>query len=220
MIITPKEDIARIQKSARSILKQIHGFCEKYNIKYTAWGGTLIGTIRHQGMIPWDDDIDIVMLRNDFERFKQLFIEHQDELPNLFLQTSQTDKNYYFFGFAKIRDLQTKGRENLHAKMPFQEGVFLDVFPIDSLPGTSEKADRKFRIKVQLLELFLTIKIAARFPPKLWQKIVVIAIMLALALPLMTTLIWPSIFMIIFNIPFTLALVFLKIGRASCRERV
>ena len=209
MAITSKTDLLRIQKSARDILKQIHAFCEEHHIHYTVWGGTLIGTIRHQGIIPWDDDIDIAMERNEYDRFLALFQEHKDEYPDLFLQTSQTDP-YYFFGFAKVRNLKTKGREALHVNMPYQEGVFLDIFPLDYLPGTSQKTDMAFCRKVQLWELLLTLKVAIKFPPKAWQKWAARSIHVASVLPLLLFILSPSWWLAILQIPFTLLFLFLS----------
>lgn len=210
MANTPSKDLINIQKSLRAILRQVHAFCEEHHIKYTIWAGSLIGVIRHKGIIPWDDDIDLAMERTEYERFLALFLKHQKDYPNLFLQTSQTDPNYYFFGFTKIRDLETQGREYLHVNMPFQSGVFLDIFPIDRLPGTSEKKDKAFRRKAQFLELLLTAKIAAKFPPKRYQKGLIALIYILLALPLAATILWPSLVLGILQIPFTLLFLFVN----------
>lgn len=196
-------EMEMIQKSARDILKQVHEFCNKYDIKYTLWGGSLIGAIRHNGFIPWDDDVDIAMERSEYDRFIELFIKHQNEHPDLFLQTPETD-DYYFFSFAKIRDLTTKGQEAIHINMPFKEGVFLDVFPIEVLPKDNLKKERKFGRKAIFLEMLLTIKIAFKFPPKRTQKLLMWAIYLLAFVPLIVSIIVKHPLAWIVEIPFTI----------------
>ena len=92
--------LKNVQKILLGYLLDVDRICKKHNIKYFLGGGTLLGAIRHHGFIPWDDDADIMMLREDYNRFLSVAA---DELPDsLFLQTSDTDK-YCHYPFAKIR---------------------------------------------------------------------------------------------------------------------
>ena len=116
------------------ILKNVHELCEKHGIKYFLDAGTLIGAVRHKGFIPWDDDVDIGILREDYNKFLQIA---KNELPDhLFLQTFETDKYYNVYPTpCKVRYNNTlfleEGTEENH-KM--HNGIFIDVFPYDSLP--------------------------------------------------------------------------------------
>lgn len=122
----------RMQQRMLEILKVVDAICRKHNIPYWLCGGTMIGAIRHKGFIPWDDDLDIDMLRPDFERFVKLL---PSELPdNLALQWHTTDKNY-FFQYAKIRDRNSEMYEhNGYDRIWREHGVWIDVFPLERMP--------------------------------------------------------------------------------------
>lgn len=116
------------------ILKEVHGICEKHGLKYFLDGGTLLGAVRHKGFIPWDDDMDIGMMRSDYEKFLEIA---KKELPDyLFLQTFETDDKYDIYQVpCKIRYNGTILIEKGIAENPeMHNGVYIDVFPYDSLP--------------------------------------------------------------------------------------
>lgn len=116
------------------ILEEVHNLCERHGLKYFLDAGTLLGAVRHKGFIPWDDDVDIGMLREDFKKF---LIIAEKELPEfLFLQTFETDKYYDVYPVpCKVRCNSTlffeEGAKENH-KM--NNGIFIDVFPYDTLP--------------------------------------------------------------------------------------
>ena len=124
-------------------LKVLDYICEKHDIKYWLEAGTLLGAIRHEGFIPWDDDIDVSMLREDFDKFIEVA---PNELPeDIFMQTEFSDKGFYFRGVPlKLRDansfIQERGDD---LKDSFNRGIFIDVFPYDNL--TSNKFLHWFR---------------------------------------------------------------------------
>ena len=83
------DKLRQLQLSELEILKEFVRICEKHHLKYVLTGGTLLGAVRHGGFIPWDDDIDVAMLRADYDRFAQLC---KDELgPKFFYQSPATD---------------------------------------------------------------------------------------------------------------------------------
>lgn len=127
------------------LAKKMDEICKKHAIKYFASDGTLLGCIRHNGFIPWDDDMDFVMLRDDYEKFLSVA---PAELPEYyFLQDYYTEKNY-FSGHAQLRDSRTtcllKGG---HAALANKKncGIFIDIFPIDYLADTLKKRKKQAR---------------------------------------------------------------------------
>lgn len=110
------------------LLIEFDRVCKKHGLKYFLIGGSLLGAIRHNGFIPWDDDIDVGMLRCDYEKFLTLAYEFENPY---FLQTPYTDEGYYF-SFAKLRNSNTAAISNAFRYENFNQGVFLDIFPLDN----------------------------------------------------------------------------------------
>lgn len=137
------------------ILKELKKVCDDNNIKYFLGGGTLLGAIRHRGYIPWDDDIDVMLLRNDYERLLKIF---NDKCKNKeYKLISYKNTKDYYYPFAKIVDMNTKMIE-YSCKEISDMGVYIDVFPIDYLPVENRKINKIYR-KYKLLNKFLGIYI-------------------------------------------------------------
>lgn len=124
--------IYKMQMRMLEILEEIDKICSRHGIPYWLSGGSMLGAVRHQGFIPWDDDLDIEMLRPDFERLMKIL---PDELPeHLALQWHTTDKNY-FFQFAKVRDRNSQLFErNGYDKVFKEHGIWVDIFPLEATP--------------------------------------------------------------------------------------
>ena len=110
------------------LLRELDRICTKYDIPYWLDGGTLLGAIRHGGFIPWDDDIDVAMLRNDYYRF--LEVAKTELRDDIYLQTRETDSDYPMF-FAKLRDKYSTFHEPMYERLKCHKGIFLDIFPFD-----------------------------------------------------------------------------------------
>lgn len=107
------------------MMDYIDSFCKENNIRYYLYGGSLIGAIRHQGYIPWDDDIDICMMREDYDRFLVAF-----EDPNKrYCLVSPENNSSYYLPTAKVYDSATVLSERVPGGINI--GVFIDVFPLD-----------------------------------------------------------------------------------------
>lgn len=121
--------LKEIQLISLDILKEIHAFCVKYDIRYSLAYGTLIGAIRHNGFIPWDDDLDIVMPREDYERFIREYVDNN----NFKLYAPEKGNSYLLY--ARMCEMK---RTYSWSIMPWRNekaGVFIDIFPIDGVPA-------------------------------------------------------------------------------------
>ncbi len=115
------------------ILRWIKSICEKNNLRYYLAYGTLIGAVRHKGFIPWDDDIDIHMPREDYDRFVEICSRCQDERYKVLSCDTVPD---YYYEFAKVSDTHTLLIEN-NIRPIKDYGVYVDIFPLDYLPDNS-----------------------------------------------------------------------------------
>lgn len=115
------------------ILQSIHNCCMKNGIKYSICGGTLIGAIRHKGFIPWDDDIDIFLLREEYDKLINSF---KDDSGRYILHCLENDPKYNY-PFAKVEDSRTLIAEKVTA---YRIGVNIDVFPVDNCWDTEEES--------------------------------------------------------------------------------
>lgn len=134
------------QNRMLEILKFIDTICAKHGLTYWLCGGTLIGAMRHEGFIPWDDDIDIEMPMKDYKLFVEIC---KSELPEKYrLQTHETDK-FYFSPYAKIRDLNSIIQERTGIDVFYKfKGAFVDVFPVTSCNKYLYKISRQIQLNL------------------------------------------------------------------------
>ena len=135
-------DIKEIQSIALGVLKYIDKICKENSIPYSLAGGTALGAIRHKGFIPWDDDIDIIMTRPNYEKFLKIMDNTKSDKYKC-LHYGKDFPNY-FYRFAKVCDLSTSLKEGEYIQNP-DLGVFVDVFPSD---GVDEKNIEKIYKKL------------------------------------------------------------------------
>lgn len=110
------------------ILIEFDRICKKYNIKYTLEGGTLLGAVKYQDFVPWDDDLDVVMLRPEYERF--LAVSSKELSPIFFLQNSVTDREFPL-NYSKLRLKGSKYVQKNYDLLDINQGIFLDIVPYD-----------------------------------------------------------------------------------------
>lgn len=126
------KDLRKLQLNLLEMLIEIDRICRKYHIKYSLDGGTLLGAVRHGGFIPWDDDVDVIMKREEYQKFYKVCKKDLDK-DRFFLQEYRTDP-YYRWGYEKLRRKDTEfvrlGQEHLKNKT----GLFVDIFVADNVP--------------------------------------------------------------------------------------
>lgn len=128
-----EDEAAKLKKRETEILSAFVMFCNKNNLKYFMFAGSLLGTVRHKGFIPWDDDVDVCMPREDYERLQKM---DKDAMgPNYFIQSYISDKEYAL-PYMKIRDNNSVFLENSVYKTNIHHGIFLDIFPLNGIPSS------------------------------------------------------------------------------------
>lgn len=146
-----KEELNRLQKCELEALIEFDRICKKHHIPYTLYGGTLLGAVRHNGFIPWDDDIDVAVLRSDYDKLEEIFT--QEMSARFFFQNHNTDKDWYRL-YAKIRVNDTLYIECAHASRSIHQGIYIDIFPLDNIPDDQSerrRQERDFKIVNTLL---------------------------------------------------------------------
>jgi lipopolysaccharide cholinephosphotransferase len=133
MEITP-EKLRKLQLLELEILLEIKRICEKHSIPFILIGGTLIGAVRHKGFIPWDDDVDIGMLREHFDRFCKIAPNELSE--KFFLQTPETDDQYANYYLTCVRLNNTKVIRKQQPKNMIHNGIYIDVLVYDNIPNS------------------------------------------------------------------------------------
>ena len=130
------------------LLMEFDRVCKKNGLKYWLGGGSLLGAIRHKGFIPWDDDIDVNMMREDYDRLLEI---GRDEFDGpYFLQTPYTDPGYYY-SMAKLRNSNTSAISYTFRYQNFNKGIGMDIFPYDNCEP-SDAEERYKRINELIID--------------------------------------------------------------------
>ncbi|MBR4389305.1 MAG: LicD family protein [Prevotella sp.] len=147
------------------LLVEFDRVCKKHGIRYVASGGTILGAVRHHGFIPWDDDLDLMMPRADYE---QLCAVAQDEFKDTyFFQTEYTDPGF-MRGFARLRNSQTAGIQcfEFNKRYRFNQGIFIDIFPMDEVVDDDQLlSQQNHKAKKLFAKACILSEMTDRFPP-------------------------------------------------------
>lgn len=154
-----KLDTNTVKEIQMDILSSVDTFCKENNIRYFIGGGTLIGAVRHKGYIPWDDDIDIMMLRKDYNKFV-----HDFGTKGKYCVLAPELNMHYPFPFAKVEDTSTVLIENMAT--PWKMGINIDVFPIETIPENQKDRDKLFMKAKRIYKLYQFKK--SNFPRHGW----------------------------------------------------
>ena len=147
------ETLKKLQNLELMVLKDFIKICDENDIKYYIYGGSLLGAIRHKGFIPWDDDVDVIMFNEDYEKFKKIFLANHDEKYEFLNYEASED---YFFSFSKIMLKGTKFEEWWSDQVDFTVGINIDIFILYDVPDNNLK--RFIHTKIcRFLERVLTL---------------------------------------------------------------
>lgn len=145
-----------MQKKLLEMMRWFHNLCKEEKLVYYAVGGTALGAVRHNGFIPWDDDIDVAMPRPDYEKLKK--ISEKYNLKDNYYIEFPFEKKDSMYPFCKIYDTQTTLIENVR-KQPVR-GLYIDVFPLDGIGNSREESLRNYK-KISTKINFLNTRICA-----------------------------------------------------------
>jgi lipopolysaccharide cholinephosphotransferase len=135
-------DIATQQRAILFVMKAFHAFCQTHDLRYGLAYGSLLGAVRHKGFIPWDNDMDVVMPRTDYERLLSL-ARTEDIAEKVSLLHYSKDPKFHY-GIIRIVDLRTKVSSPHVREYPERGGLWVDVFPMDTYPLDSSGRPRSF----------------------------------------------------------------------------
>lgn len=152
----------KLHKCQLLLASELKRLCEKHNIKYYMIAGTLLGAVRHKGFIPWDDDMDFAIMRCDYARFLKVCKAELGE--DFVLQEMFIDKNYAL-PMAKLLLKGTVLAEYTTVNNKALKGIYIDVFPFDSIPD-SEALRKKHSRKIYILKYLFLAKQSYKFPKK------------------------------------------------------
>lgn len=132
MVSLTNEQLRQLQLIQLEMLIEVDRICKKCGIRYNIIAGTLLGAVRHGGYIPWDDDADVALLRPEYEKFRRA-CETELDTTRFYFQDHRATPGYRW-GYGKIRRKGTAFVRENQEHMPYEQGVFIDVFPLDGVP--------------------------------------------------------------------------------------
>lgn len=148
------------------LLNEFDKVCRKHNISYSVWAGTLLGAVRHQGFIPWDDDFDVCLTRENYNKL----LTYADEFKHpYFLQHALNDRKF-FFGYARLRNSETTGIIAWNKSPDYNNGIYIDVYVLDGVP----KSDLLLKFKIwsmQFVNRFIDLYNRDNLPKSAFKKI-------------------------------------------------
>lgn len=132
MVKLDDKTLRRLQMTELGLLREVDRICRKCGIHYNIIAGTLLGAVRHGGFIPWDDDADVALLRPEYEKFVKACKTELDH-SRFYFQDHQNTPGYRW-GYGKLRRKDTLFLRENQEHMPYEQGVFIDIFPLDYVP--------------------------------------------------------------------------------------
>ncbi len=131
--ILSEEELKKLQMIELELLVEFDRICRRHEIAYSIDGGTLLGAVRHEGFIPWDDDADVIMTRSEYCKFIE--VSHLELDKERFYLQDMNNTTGYRWGYAKMRRKGTEFIRLNQEHMPYEQGVFMDIFICDNVPN-------------------------------------------------------------------------------------
>lgn len=153
-----------LQLKLLEMMSWLHSFITSHNLRYYVYGGTMLGVARHQGFIPWDDDVDIVMPRKDYEILCELL---KSPIEHYVIETPKSNAKDYLYTYAKFYDTSTSMTEL--ARINVNRGVYIDIFPLDGLGNTLEEAQKYYK-KIDNKNMLHAMRTCAYRKGRKWYK--------------------------------------------------
>ena len=150
-----EQNIKKLHSTILICVDEVIRICNKHDIPYFIYAGSLLGAVRHKGFIPWDDDFDFAMKRFDYEQFCKV-CKNEINSQRFILQT-EVSEEYYAFSFAKLRLCGTKLIEPFSEGVDISDGIFVDIFPMDNLPN-NKLVRKAFMILSHVIKNMIWIK--------------------------------------------------------------
>lgn len=173
-------ELRALQLTELSVLDELDRIAKKHGLRYYLTAGTLLGAVRHGGFIPWDDDIDVAMPREDYDRLAEL--AKTELCDGFFYQSEKTERLHTFF-FAKIRKNGTHVTEALLDGVDIHDGCYVDIFPLDKCPDKPKRAERFFKM-IRMLNCAIISKVSRDFKDGYTKRSARLAYRLIRLLPL------------------------------------
>ena len=136
-----KETLKKLHEVEVEILDEFVRICKKQKLQYFLYYGTLLGAVRHNGFIPWDDDLDVAMPREDYEKFIKMAKEELND--NFYIDNKDTNDEYYL-NFTKLRKKNTIFEQDFQVNYDGPKGIWIDIFPIDE-----SKKENSIKLQIQ-----------------------------------------------------------------------
>lgn len=153
-----------LQQKLLEMFTWLTAYIDEHNLRYYVIGGTMLGAVRHEGFIPWDDDIDIAMPRADYEKLIELLAKPVDHYV---VESPKGEAKDFIYGFAKLYDTNTSMTEL--ARKNIVRGVYIDIFPLDGIGNTKEESYKNYK-KIDRANMLLAMRVCAYRKDRKWWK--------------------------------------------------
>ena len=153
-----------LQEKLLEMLDWLSQYLNEHKLTYYVMGGTMLGAVRHKGFIPWDDDVDIVLPRGDYEKLLELM---KTPIKHYVVESVNGEKKDFSYNYAKLYDMNTTLVDP--ARKPVRRGVYIDIFPLDGIGNSEEESLKNYR-RIDFLHAMYVMKRCAVRKGRSWWK--------------------------------------------------